>query len=250
MNEIERTKFLIFLNRTCFNGLYRVNSKGHFNVPFGKYSNPTICNSENILADSELLNGRDTIILQGDYEETIKYIDETQPWVLGKEESTYPRLKTVLYNLVETIRILSVLLQAFIPQTAKKMQEQINASILDFDSIKVFGKTGEGKVEKPRSPGMKYRHYAPKAQLMIVEGETMEAVKAILDRTANQEMSDSDVDELKAAKEKLMSSAQALFTKMYESMQGAQGAGPDMGGAYQSTDAADDDIIDGDFREV
>lgn len=78
LNEIERTKFLIFLNRTCFNGLYRVNSKGHFNVPFGKYSNPTICNSENILADSELLNVRDTIILQGDYEETIKYIDETQ----------------------------------------------------------------------------------------------------------------------------------------------------------------------------
>ena len=77
-------------------------------------------------------------------------------------------------------------------------------------------------------------------------------VKAILDRTANQEMSDSDVDELKAAKEKLMSSAQALFTKMYESMQGAQGAGPDMSGAgyTANSNAADDDIIDGDFREV
>ena len=81
----------------------------------------------------------------------------------------------------------------------------------------------------------------------------MEAVKAILDRTANQEMSDSDVDELKAAKEKLMNSAQSLFSKMYESMQGAQGAGqagPDMSGAYQNQSAPDDDIIDGDFREV
>jgi len=76
-------------------------------------------------------------------------------------------------------------------------------------------------------------------------------VKAILDRTANQEMSDSDVDELKAAKEKLMNSAQALFTKMYESMQQAQGAGPDMGGAQGAGAGADgDDIIDGDFREV
>ena len=79
-------------------------------------------------------------------------------------------------------------------------------------------------------------------------------VKAILDRTANQEMSDSDVDELKAAKEKLMTSAQALFTKMYESMQGAQGAGPDMSGAQNAgnagSTAADDDIIDGDYREV
>ena len=77
-------------------------------------------------------------------------------------------------------------------------------------------------------------------------------VKAILDRTANQEMSDSDVDELKAAKEKLMTSAQALFTKMYESMQGAQGAGPDMSGAAGGNNAgtAGDDIIDGDYREV
>ena len=84
----------------------------------------------------------------------------------------------------------------------------------------------------------------------------VDAVKAILERTKDQEMSDSDLDELKAAKEKLTNSAQSLFTKMYESMQQAQqageaagAAGPDMSGA--ATDAgAEDDIIDGDFREV
>ena len=79
----------------------------------------------------------------------------------------------------------------------------------------------------------------------------MEAVKAILERTKDQEMSDSDVDELKAAKEKLTNSAQALFTKMYENMQqaqgGATGAGSDANGA---SSAPEDDIIDGDFREV
>ena len=82
----------------------------------------------------------------------------------------------------------------------------------------------------------------------------LDAVKAVLDRTKDQEMSDSDVDELKAAKEKLMNSAQSLFTKMYENMQQAQGgaAGPDMGGAADagSASAPDDDVIDGDFREV
>jgi len=82
----------------------------------------------------------------------------------------------------------------------------------------------------------------------------LDAVKAVLDRTKDQEMSDSDVDELKAAKEKLMNSAQSLFTKMYENMQQAQGgaAGPDMGGAAGagSSAAPDDDVIDGDFREV
>ncbi len=81
----------------------------------------------------------------------------------------------------------------------------------------------------------------------------MEAVKAILERTKDQEMSDSDLDELKAAKEKLMTSAQSLFTKMYENMQqaqGAAGAGPDMSGAAGQSASADDDVIDGDFREV
>ena len=84
----------------------------------------------------------------------------------------------------------------------------------------------------------------------------LDAVKAILEKTKDQEMSDSDVDELKAAKEKLTNSAQTLFTKMYENMQQAQGAaGPDMSGAAGSdmggaSASADDDVIDGDFREV
>ena len=81
----------------------------------------------------------------------------------------------------------------------------------------------------------------------------LEAVKAILERTKDQEMSDSDLDALKAAKEKLTGSAQSLFTKMYESMQQAQaGAGPDMSnmGGADAGAAPEDDVIDGDFREV
>ncbi len=78
----------------------------------------------------------------------------------------------------------------------------------------------------------------------------VDALKAILERTKDQELSDSDLDEMKAAKEKLMTSAQGVFTKMYESMQGAAGAGPDMGGAADAGSAPEDDIIDGDFREV
>ena len=82
----------------------------------------------------------------------------------------------------------------------------------------------------------------------------LQAVKDILEKTKDQEMSDSQIDELKAAKEKLTNSAQALFTKMYENMQQAQG-GPDMsnmgGAAEESTQSgAADDVVDGDYREV
>ena len=82
----------------------------------------------------------------------------------------------------------------------------------------------------------------------------LQAVKDILEKTKDQEMSDSQIDELKAAKEKLTNSAQALFTKMYENMQQAQG-GPDMsnmgGEAQESAQAGPaDDVVDGDYREV
>ena len=76
MDDVDRTKYLIFLNRTCFNGLYRVNSKGKFNVPFGRYLHPTICNAETIKSDSELLNRVELVILNGDFERTIEHLSD------------------------------------------------------------------------------------------------------------------------------------------------------------------------------
>ena len=73
-----------------------------------------------------------------------KYIDETFPWVLAKEEDKKERLGTVLYNLLESIRISSVLLEAFIPDTAKKIQSQINAVNVSFESIASFDGTVAG----------------------------------------------------------------------------------------------------------
>ena len=88
-----------------------------------------------------------------------------------------------------------------------------------------------------------------------IENE-IKALRAILDRTNAESMSDSDIDEIKAAKEKLMNTAQPVFAKMYEQAQGAgaAGAGPDMSnmGGQQNTTSNNygDDVVDGDYKEV
>lgn len=72
LDPIENTTLFIFLNKTCFNGLYRVNKSGGFNVPFGRYSRPNICDAETIIADSELLQKVE--IMTGDFEQTFSRI--------------------------------------------------------------------------------------------------------------------------------------------------------------------------------
>ena len=74
LDNVENTALFIFLNKTCFNGLYRVNSSGKFNVPFGKYEKPMICDENTLLADSELLQKVE--ILNGDFEQTINYVND------------------------------------------------------------------------------------------------------------------------------------------------------------------------------
>ena len=79
-----------------------------------------------------------------------KYIDETTPWSLAKEEDKQDRLKEVLYNLIESIRVCAVYLQAFLPDTAEKIFNQINTDIKDYDSTKEFGKYVSGtKLNNP-----------------------------------------------------------------------------------------------------
>ena len=72
--NIEKASLMIFLNRTCFNGLFRVNKKGFFNVPMGSYKNPIICDENNLRAISEKLQR--VIIVCRDYKKSADFIDE------------------------------------------------------------------------------------------------------------------------------------------------------------------------------
>ncbi len=72
-NNVERAARFIYLNKTCFNGLWRVNKKGHFNVPMGKYKNPKILDRENILAIHHYLSTNDIQILNVDFEKAVEH---------------------------------------------------------------------------------------------------------------------------------------------------------------------------------
>ncbi|QVK21469.1 methionine--tRNA ligase [Mycoplasmatota bacterium] len=80
---------------------------------------------------------------------TNKYIDETEPWILGRDEANKERLSTVLYNLLESIRHCAVLLQAFIPETSANIFNQIKSDKTSFDSIDSFGGMTKVTLEKP-----------------------------------------------------------------------------------------------------
>jgi DNA adenine methylase len=73
-SQIEKVSRLLFLNRTCFNGLYRVNSKGKFNVPLGRYSNPNIVQEENLHSVNQFLNHNKIIIKCQDFSSTVEKV--------------------------------------------------------------------------------------------------------------------------------------------------------------------------------
>ncbi len=80
-----------------------------------------------------------------------KYIDETAPWVLAKDEATKDRLNAVLYNLIEGLRFIAVMLEPIMPETNKNIMQQINSDENDWESIKVFGIGKGGKVGEAKA---------------------------------------------------------------------------------------------------
>ncbi len=108
-----------------------------------------------------------------------KYIDETEPWVLARDEAKKDRLSTVLYNLVESILIGASLLEPFMPSTAKKIAGQLNAGLRGFEELGEFGKyiSGNKVTEKPEIlfARLDVKEVVEKAEAMFEERKTKQA---------------------------------------------------------------------------
>ncbi len=75
LTKVERASRIIYLNKTCFNGLYRVNNSGEFNAPFGRYKNPNIVNEPTLKAVNKYLNTNNIKLNSGDYEKTLQNLE-------------------------------------------------------------------------------------------------------------------------------------------------------------------------------
>ena len=108
-DKTTQSALFIFLNRTCFNGLFRVNRKNEFNVPIGSYKKPLICNRENLNAVSKILQRVE--ILNGDYSETLKYASSNTlfyfdpPYKPLSETSSFNSYSKDEFNDSEQIRL-------------------------------------------------------------------------------------------------------------------------------------------------
>lgn len=116
---------------------YRENSE--LDTEFKNTVVKTVADVDNAMSKTEIKNALEIIFKTVD--RANKYIDETEPWKLGKSEESKPRLATVLYNLLDAIRIISGLLSPFMPSTMPKVWEQIGATPenVTYDNLSVFG---------------------------------------------------------------------------------------------------------------
>ena len=128
-----------------------------------------------------------------------KYIDETEPWVLAKDEAKADRLSTVLYNLVESIVIGASLLQPYMPETAEKIAKQLNTSLRDFDKLEKFGLYPNGN-KVTDQPEILFARLDMK-EVAKKEEELEAAMLAAAEKEAAEEENDSNVIDIEAKSE-------------------------------------------------
>ncbi|WP_026473574.1 DNA adenine methylase [Alkaliflexus imshenetskii] len=114
LSEVQRASRIIYLNKTCFNGLYRVNNAGEFNAPFGRYKNPNIVNEPTLKAVNKFLNKNNTLINCGDYSDVLEAVDENSfvyldpPYHPISENSNFTGYVQGGWDMIDQIRLREV----------------------------------------------------------------------------------------------------------------------------------------------
>lgn len=129
-----------------------------------------------------------------------KYIDETEPWVLGKDEAKKDRLSTVLYNLVESITIGASLLEAFMPETTDKIVAQLNTTKRALDEMDTFGKYVSG-TKVTETPEILFMRLDPKEVLEKAEEIKQKQMAEAKAESGETEEADGDVIDIEAKPE-------------------------------------------------
>ena len=145
-NLVNRT---IAMTNKYFDGVIQEPScPGEFDEDLKKTCIEAVLHVEDLLKEYRIADSLDTIL--GIAKRANKYIDETAPWALAKDESQKARLGTVLYNLIEAIRFLGIMIKPFMPDTSDKIFEQTNANGNDYATLNTWGTLNAGiKVNEP-----------------------------------------------------------------------------------------------------
>lgn len=134
-NLVNRT---VAMQNKYFDGVIQSgDASGEFDNELKDFAIKTVADIENCFNGYHIADALECVLNLA--KRSNKYIDETMPWALSKDEEQKARLGTVLYNLLENIRFIAVLISPFMPDTSKKILEEIGTDIADYDSLKSFG---------------------------------------------------------------------------------------------------------------
>lgn len=139
-NLVNRT---IAMSNKYFDGvIMKPTEKGEFDDELKSLAVETVGKVEELLKEYRMSDAISAIMNL--VKRSNKYIDETTPWVLAKDEEKSARLGTVLYNLLESIRYIAILISPYMPETSEKIFEQLNSKVKDYDSLSTFGSLETG----------------------------------------------------------------------------------------------------------
>ena len=172
-NLVNRT---ISMTNKYFGGLVEnTNCSGEFDEELINTAKQAVLNVDKKMDELRVADAIDEIISL--LRRSNKYIDETTPWTLGKDEANHNRLKTVLYNLLESIRYATILLQPFLPDTSIKTLDQLNTQQRSYDSIATFGQL-ESNIKVTDKPEILFARLDEKEVLeKIAEDNASKTVK-------------------------------------------------------------------------